>query len=147
MATRKGIDWNSESRLGVMNDTELALELGVTRQSVGCARRHRGIPPAPPLVPAIDWSTQPLGKVSDRALAKTLGLGQLVVRRARRKLGIAACLGSTSRKGILWDEQPLGRVRDVVLARELGVTPSTVTAARNRRGIPPFSRARKKETP
>ena len=42
-----GIDWDAEPRLGVRPDAELARELGVSTNSVFCARRNRGIPPPP----------------------------------------------------------------------------------------------------
>lgn len=43
-----GIDWNAETRLGQVRDSELARELGVSPGAVHQARQARGIPSASP---------------------------------------------------------------------------------------------------
>lgn len=88
-----GIDWNSQP-LGQIKDTHLAKRLGVSDVAVGKQRRKRGI-----LVcgssrmlgncrvqgqhAGINWDEQPLGKVSDKALARKLGVDPSSVRSAR----------------------------------------------------------------
>lgn len=39
----------------------------------------------------VDWDQQPLGRVSDAEIARTLGVNKSVVRRARGRRGISAC--------------------------------------------------------
>ena len=85
---------------------------------------------------SIDWDAQPLGQMSDMALARQLGVSEKPVRNARIARGIPAY-----RKGVFpyvdWDRQPLGKYPDAVLAERLGVSHSAVHLARNRRRIPP----------
>lgn len=90
----------------------------------------------------VDWEKETrLGKMTDSALARDLGVTSNAVRQARiaRKIpytadSFAYKFGS---KGIDWDnESRLGKVSDGVLAAEYGVNPSAVHQARQARGIP-----------
>lgn len=84
--------------------------------------KHRGI----------DWNNQPLGELSDRAIADDLGVSYQAVWQARSDRGIAI-----HRERIDWDQQAgLGSSPDLVLAERLGVHVSSVCHARLRRGIP-----------
>ena len=87
---------------------------------------------------AIEWSALPLGQVSDRELARRLGVPHDRVRTARTSLGIPA-FGKYAAKAPLidWDAQPLGKIPDESLARLLGVSQPTVTRHRIKRGILP----------
>lgn len=92
----------------------------------------------------IDWTTQPLGRVTDTALAVQLGVTTARVTHARRRLGIpglrvvrdADRLSGPGRGEIDWDAQPLGELPDLELAERLGTHRARVRLARIRRGIP-----------
>ena len=88
---------------------------------------------------AIEWSALPLGQVSDRELARRLGVPHDRVRTARTSLGIPA-FGKYAAKAPLidWDAQPLGKIGDAALARRLGVGVKLVWEQRTQRGIPAF---------
>jgi hypothetical protein len=93
---------------------------------------------------AIDWTAQPLGKITDAALAKRLGVTTAVVTHTRRKLGIpglrvvndAERLAGPGAGKIDWSVQPLGKMSDRDLARLLGTHRARVRLARVYRGIP-----------
>lgn len=95
---------------------------------------------------AIDWTVQPLGKMTDAALAKQLGVTTAVVTHTRRKLGIpglrvvndAERLAGPGKNKIDWSVQPLGQMSDRDLARLLGTHRARVRLARVYRGIPLF---------
>lgn len=100
----------------------------------------------------IRWDRQPLGKISDRQIAKKLGVEPGIVRHQRMRLGIP--IAESSRfaltKGIDWDnEGRLGKMCDTHLGKELGVTGAAVRKARQRRDIPLFGgyRRPRKSTP
>jgi DNA-binding MarR family transcriptional regulator len=80
----------------------------------------------------IDWDKQPLGEVTDSALARTLGVAQPTVTRARAARGIVAF---ADKGKIDWNDQPFGKLQDKDLARILGVRATTVTRQRNDRGV------------
>ena len=84
----------------------------------------------------VNWSQQPLGKMSDTDLARKLEVTQGTVSYQRRRLGIPVF--ST----VDWDSVPLGKATDKELATRLGVHKNTVRNARVRKGIPSF-RSRK----
>lgn len=84
---------------------------------------------------SIDWDEQPLGKISDRELAKKLNASPSTVRNQRTKRGIPPSNDDGAAKGINWDEQPLGEIPDDELAEQLGVATVSVSQARRRRGI------------
>ena len=91
----------------------------------------------------VDWSRQPLGQKSDRALAAELGVDRTAVAQARRRRGIAACTDSSrfreNPRKVNWVAVAgLGRMPDGVLARKLGVTRSAVIKARMRLGVPAY---------
>lgn len=82
----------------------------------------------------IDWDAEPrLGVLSDRRLARVLGVSQPTVSAARKARGLAAP-HARPRRGVDWDELPLGECSDATLARQLGCARSTVREARVRRG-------------
>jgi hypothetical protein len=81
---------------------------------------------------AIDWGTQPLGKVPDIEIARQLGVPNGVVWRERQCRGIPAFRPQPE---LDWDAQPLGKVPDVELAQRLGVSNHVVGRARQQRGI------------
>ena len=85
------------------------------------------------LLPEIDWSEQPLGKVADIEIAKKIGVTDKVVALKRKSLNIPP-FNNYLRYD--WDKQPLGDVADEVLAAKLGVSPGTVGYQRRARGIP-----------
>lgn len=97
----------------------------------------------------IDWSAQPLGRITDAALAAQLGITTARVAHARRRLGIpgfrvvrdAERLAGPGRGEIDWDSQPLGQMPDLDLARLLGTHRARVRLARVKRGIPLFIRS------
>jgi hypothetical protein len=86
---------------------------------------------------AINWKRQPLGKVTDRGLARKLGVTPGLVRKMRTSMGIPVSKDGefAISKGIQWDDQPLGLVYDTDLAKTLGCTSAAVRRARLRRGI------------
>lgn len=91
------INW-AEQPLGKTTDAALAATLGVTTARVTHARRRLGIPGlrvvkdaerlAGPARGDIDWSKQPLGKMSDLDIAKAIGTHRARVRWARVYRGI-----------------------------------------------------------
>lgn len=95
---------------------------------------------------AIDWTAQPLGKMTDAALAAQMGVTISAVAHARRRLGIpglrvvsdAERLAGPGKGEIDWSKQPLGEMPDLELAKRLGTHRARVRLARIRRGIPLF---------
>lgn len=90
----------------------------------------------------IDWDNEPLGKESDYALGKKLGVKPANVRYQRVKRGLESACPGTAKRGIDWDNQPLGRMADAAIAYKLDVTVSSVKGARQRRGIAPWNTPR-----
>lgn len=86
----------------------------------------------------IDWDAQPLGKISDYAIADRLGCQRSTVRRERNARGIAPFV-DTARRNIDWTIQPLGEMTDAALAKQLGVNSASVFKARVKLGIKPFN--------
>lgn len=93
----------------------------------------------------IRWDRQPLGKMSDRGLAKKLGVTAGIVRgeRVKRGIEVASDFSSSKSKHTDWDKQPLGKMFDSDLAKKVGVTGCAVRRARVRRGIPAFQGKRR----
>jgi hypothetical protein len=96
-------------------------------------------------VASIDWTAQPLGQITDAALAARLGVRTSVVAQARRSLGIlghrdrpVALSATRGAGGIDWSVQPLGQMSDRDLAQRLGIKTSWVALVRRWRGIPVF---------
>lgn len=88
---RPPIDWDAQP-LGVETDAELARRLDCATSTVTEARRRRGIAPADAgkhrisssgPVALVDWSRQPLGQMTDTALAHQLGVHPTTVRHHR----------------------------------------------------------------
>lgn len=87
-----------------------------------------------------DFSTLPLGKMTDRAIADRFGIPLSSVSSARRRRGIKAY---NSNKKVLTKEEwlalPLGKMPDAEIARNLGCPAATVNGARRRLGIPSYT--------
>lgn len=79
-----------------------------------------------------DWDKQPLGQMSDLALARQIGCSPMTVMKHRHARGIPAYRKHD------WDSQPLGKMPDYRIAAKMGVSPSQVGNARERRGIPSY---------
>jgi len=85
----------------------------------------------------IDWDSQPLGQMSDYALAQRLRSKAGIVNRERRKRGISPWAkpgGAGVSRGVDWDSQPFESVHYVELAKRLNVAPQSVIAAAKKRG-------------
>lgn len=98
-------------------------------------------------VGGVEWDMQPLGQMSDAALAHALGVTTEAVKSARRYRGIPAWdqehqprRRTNGEELEPWKTDVLGRVPDRVLASAWGVTPQAVAAQRKTRGIPPAPR-------
>jgi hypothetical protein len=87
------------------------------------------------------WDEQPLGRVSDRVLARELGVSQATVRARRTERGIGPACDRPRKTGIDWDSVALGRFPDRVIARKLGCGKNAVAYQRRKRGIPTFREA------
>lgn len=86
---------------------------------------------------SIDWDSQPLGQMSDYALAQRLRVDDGVVNRERRKRGLPPWVKSSGAgvsRGVDWDSQPFESIHYVELAKRLGVAPQSVIAAAKKRG-------------
>jgi len=79
----------------------------------------------------INWSEQPLGKMTDTELAACLGVGQTTVSRWRNIFGTVPYKSPKQD----WSSLPLGGEPDPVLAARLGVSKETVRRARVTLGI------------
>ena len=87
----------------------------------------------------IDWSKQPLGEISDNALAKKLGVTPSAVLSARRTRKIKSHVKRGSPHEIDWSKQPLGEISDTKIAKTLGVSVGSVRYNRTRLNIAPHS--------
>ncbi len=86
----------------------------------------------------INWSQQPLGEMSDTALASRLGVAQPTVTRWRNILGLAPYTPCPD-----WSLIPLGLEFDTTIAKRLEVSKETVRRARVGRGIPSYRSTRR----
>lgn len=135
---RRRVDW-AKVGLGEKTDAAIALELGMSVQTVRKIRNEKGIKPAPQASrTGIDWDAVDLAGASDAALAKKLGVHVDTVRENRKKRDIPPCPGRGVKVDVDWDAQPLGKMPDYKLAAQLGVSASTVCVARIKRKIAPF---------
>lgn len=133
MPTPRGIDWDSETRLGVVSDEELAKLLGVYPSTVRSARRRRGIAKA---VVGHDWTREEdLGVLTDAEVAEKTSRNRATVTAARLRLGIAPpprfqsneTLTARLHEHLL--SLPEGqRIIARKLAAKLGAAPTTVIA-------------------
>lgn len=83
----------------------------------------------------IDWAAQPLGKLSDRAIARRLGVVSSTVWRARLRYGIAAYAPYQAVKA--WLRANAGRYTDREIAARFGMTSGSVAEMRRRLRLPP----------
>lgn len=79
----------------------------------------------------IDYAAQPLGRVSDAALARRLGVNRSAVERARQRRGVAAC----PREAAARAGADLGAADDATVATRHGLSTRQVQYARWKRGI------------
>ncbi len=131
--------------LGTATDRDVAAELGVGYSAVGRKRRLLGIPPSTPrqarTIRGHQWTSEQLGmlgKVSDRALARELGLATGTVCDQRTKLGIPPWRPRPA--NVKWTKamlRLLGRLPDQEIARRFGISGSSVIQKRRRLGLPP----------
>lgn len=150
------VDWDKEP-LGKCPDEALAKKIGCSVATVRAKRLQRGIffkrgrgprRRDPTKQIDIDWDAQPLGKVKDEDLAKTLRVPRVQVMLARqtRKIPILGSLKfGTGRTRIDWDKEPLGEIPDKDLADKHGVSRQRIEQVRRARGIPSVQSVRIKE--
>jgi DNA-binding transcriptional regulator YdaS (Cro superfamily) len=143
---RSATAWTEEmlALLGTDSDAAVARKFGIRPGSVTYKRHQLGIPPfnPPPHDQYRRFAWQPeylamLGKVSDRELAKALGLARASVTRKRQRLGIPPF--QPALRPIEWTLEMigrLGRASDAKVAQELGISPTTVKQKRRALGIP-----------
>ena len=144
---REAVRWTRDMirKLGTATDRSIAAELGIP---IGCVSRKRRILGIPPYSGrsgrqprAYPWSPEDLaclGKVSDRALARALGLSTGTVALKRQMLGIPPWRSRPP--AVVWTpamRRLLGRVSDLEVARRFSISSSTVVLERRRLGIPP----------
>jgi len=112
----QGTTDHNKHLLGKFSDSAVADLIGVCRAAVTNARKKYGVPRWKPpwrtegRLPgehtSIDWDLQPLGKVPDRVLAESLGVGETAVFSARQIRGIAAHMGVGNWYTWVWDKWP-----------------------------------------
>jgi hypothetical protein len=116
---------------------QLAADLGVPPSAVRDARLRLGIIAvrrAPTGRVCVEWDAQPLGSMTDRAMAELLGVSASAVRHQRIARGIPAHAPTT--RGIDWSAvRGLGVLPDVIVARLQGVAVPVARQARLRRGL------------
>jgi hypothetical protein len=151
---RPNIDWTPDklALLGTDTDARVAAELKVHVGSVLLRRRILGIPAfgrggAPH--PGFRWARRALaslGRASDRAVARRLGISVTTVCLKRLELGIPSY---GPRPFFNWTPERLkrlGKRPDTELAREFGLNPMTVWAKRQALGIPRYLRRGRRKT-
>jgi len=156
---RDNYEWNNLDKdpnvaplLGTMPDPQLAEKLGIKEHRIRQARNKLGIPAFyEEMYIYGEWTPEnlaKLGKMSDNALAKLMGISSSSVSKKRQSLEIAP-LGikkKTGNLGVDWDQWKhlLGTMRDSELAEKIGVTLRMVCHARNKCGIAPYKKPFKK---
>lgn len=142
MSAPKGINWD-EQPLGEISDAKLAEKLGVTRAIVYRQRTQRQIPSdkskskvLPGTHSKINWSAQPLGQVTDTAIAAAVGCSREYVRLMRNARGIPV-YKKTIPEGL---EELLGTCPDSSLVQQFDVTITDIRHWRKERDIPIFSK-------
>jgi hypothetical protein len=141
------VEWTQEriALLGTASDRDVAAALGIGHRSVFHKRRVLGIPPFKEPVreemASFHWTPQALallGKASDRAVARRLGISATTVFHKRLALGIPSYKPPPKR--ITWTAEMLGRlgrVPDVEIAACFGIGKDSVAFKREELGIPP----------
>jgi hypothetical protein len=125
-------------------DRVVAERVGVSHDTVVDERRRRGIPPAVPRRPRIEWTEEMmalLGTATDREVAEELDVNVHSVSRKRRILGIPAYCERPTRPGF-WTPRRielLGTAPDSVVARKLRIPLPRVANRRQILGIAPFT--------
>lgn len=125
--------------LGVRHDTEIAAEMGLSRERVRQLRAKAGLPRADaPWRRRVDESSFEglLGTKPDRVLAKECGVGYQTVRSRRIERGIPRYVGPRSVLRV--PREMFGKVPDGAIARRFGLGLSQVANYRIYHGIPPF---------
>lgn len=142
--------------LGKMPDQQIASLANIPVKTVSATRRAMGIDKAyssrhdsihstPPVEGSYRWTAKDrglLGKYSDEAIGKLLGLSKTPVRQERERLGIKPFRQGTV---VRWTKKRLamlGRVSDAEIARELGVSVSQVRNKRRKLGLEPAQPAK-----
>lgn len=101
----------------------------------------------------INWDSQPLGQMSDDALASILGVSKNTVLRHRKKRNIPPYGKPNIKSDVDWDSQPLGEISDAELAIRIGLVEKygeynakhIVGRNRRKRGIPSYISHGRKE--
>ena len=150
------IDWRTQP-LGKVSDVSLAETLGVSRLTVRAHRlalgipRHRKEPTKSIRKPSIDWAAQPLGEMSDRAVAKLLGKTHVTVGIHRRALGIAPYRehpylkpGTPHSPNPVLLDPDLGKSPDTLLAERYSLSRERIRQLREVLKIPAIRKTRKK---
>lgn len=96
---------------GTVSDSQLAIRYGLNMRHVAAHRRLRGIKACYErrVLPRATWDVQPLGKLTDDAIAKQLGVSPGAVRRQRILRGIAP-LKRVKRVGCRPEEALVGSI-------------------------------------
>jgi DNA-binding CsgD family transcriptional regulator len=144
---RGPIEWTPEmiSLIGTESDGVVGRELGLSRTTIRRKRELLGLPPyTPPPSSAVEsailWKQEDLallGTMSDRAVAKELGISAGSVILKRQTLKIPPFKPPT--RPLEWTEEMLallGQVSDSQIAYLYGISEKTVGGKRMRLGIP-----------
>lgn len=143
---RPPVEWTAAMirKLGTASDREVAAELGLDVRTVQRKRWVLGIPAyhAHDSAPRGRWWSPEeiamLGKVSDRSLARELGLSTATVSIQRTRRGIPPWRERPPR--VVWTKAMLrqvGRIPDEELARRHGISGASVLQKRRQLGLPP----------
>lgn len=151
--TKESFRWPKRlaALLGKVPDGELALQAGISKDTVATERKRRGIEAFHPVGEPVVWTRERiemLGTDSDAAVARELGLHYASVKYKRQLLGIPPFHPKRrpSAAGYPWTPEEvalLGTMSDGAVAMELGITKGMVTWKRTRAGIPPFRAKRR----
>lgn len=154
---REDVRWTQAMirKLGTDTDRAVAAELGITAACVARKRQILAIPPFSGRTGsnprAYAWAPEDLarlGRMSDRALARELGLSTSTVCTKRQILGIPPWRPRPP--AVVWTpamRRLLGRVSDLEIARRYSISSSTVVVERRRLGVPPVMDRRGIEHP
>jgi len=131
----RDIDWSKPTK-------ELKIELEMSKNMINEYKRKYGYGKFD-YVNSINWSKQPLGKVSDGTIEKKLKVSIKTVATRRRKMKIEPYQNPNHNIDIDWSKQPLGQITDYKIAEKLGVSKTFVSTTRTRLGIKPVKERRR----